>query len=325
MIHFFQKIRTYCNNEQINETDQAQTIEDLSQEARFKYTQILVNLTYEDDKLIDAQELSEIHLIMAQIKLDSKWRSDIINYIQLHDKDLDVLWEDLCDSVPNGAERSIAMSLMKDMIRIDNLTQDNETAFDNPFIMRFKKLTHIEKIQMEGIEEANNLEQKFISGEINENEFKSGIEQITKTSFSIGLPLTAIWFSGSVTGLSITGITSGLASIGMVGLGMGSMLSGSGVAIASGLAIYKGFDKLFKFKGEEAPSRRRELLIKKIMEMNQFALRNISEDIRIIGENLIKLTEEVNINREKITDIQKQFSLYIASMDDRSKGANYAE
>jgi uncharacterized tellurite resistance protein B-like protein len=75
---------------------------------------------------------------------------------------------------------------------------------------------------------------------------------------AVGVPLTALYFSGSVVGLSAAGITSGLAAL---GLGLG-MVPGIGLIVVLSVATFYGVKKLFgasqaKATREDAISRER--------------------------------------------------------------------
>ena len=60
---------------------------------------------------------------------------------------------------------------------------------------------------------------------------------------AVGVPIAAVWFSGSVIGLSAAGITSGLAGLGAL-IGIGGMIPGIGVAILLGTGLFVGVNAL---------------------------------------------------------------------------------
>lgn len=62
---------------------------------------------------------------------------------------------------------------------------------------------------------------------------------------AVGVLLAAIYFSGSVVGMSSAGITSGLTALRMGGaLGFSSMLTGIGSTVLIGVGAYKGIKKV---------------------------------------------------------------------------------
>lgn len=66
------------------------------------------------------------------------------------------------------------------------------------------------------------------------------LKQATAGLTAVGVPVAAVYLSGSVIGLSAAGITSGLAAL---GLGLG-MVPGIGVAVLLGVAAYLGVTRL---------------------------------------------------------------------------------
>jgi uncharacterized tellurite resistance protein B-like protein len=85
---------------------------------------------------------------------------------------------------------------------------------------------------------------------------------------AVGVPVAAVWFSGSVIGLSAAGITSGLAGLGAL-IGIGGMIPGIGVAILLGTGIFMGVnalldtgDKSKKAQLQAEKERKAQLVIK---------------------------------------------------------------
>lgn len=63
----------------------------------------------------------------------------------------------------------------------------------------------------------------------------------TAKGAAVGMPLAAVYLSDSVVGLGATGITSGLATLGMGGLlGLSGVVTEIGVVILSDIAAYQG-------------------------------------------------------------------------------------
>lgn len=306
LLSFFEHIRSFKKNELIDEYDTILSIQDLPQPERVAYIKIIVNMTFKDDQLIDSKELSEIQLLMAQNKIDSSHRRMIMEYINDPNQDFNELWETVSSRYSGESERILKLSLVKDMIRVDRITNDTKSYIYNNYITDFAKEYDISPEEKDLIQEAIREEIKLISGEIQEKEYISKMEAISKTADNIGFPMQAIWISGSVTGLSALGMLGIFITTGILGV-----------------AAYVGYKKLIQDNiGESAA--KRDFLLRKILEMNQVALKNISEDIQEISTKLIELTDDVNLNKVRIKQIQKQFSLYINSMKDRTEGGQYA-
>lgn len=117
---------------------------------------------------------------------------------------------------------------------------------------------------------------------------------------AVGVPIAAVYFSGSVIGLSAAGITSGLAAL---GLGLG-MLPGIGVAIVIGAVIFMALQKIFdvggkrqKKKAQMAKERRAEQVIKNLQDIINHLIIKISE--------LEKKTQDAEANREAIEKLKE--------------------
>lgn len=97
---------------------------------------------------------------------------------------------------------------------------------------------------------------------------------------AVGIPIAAVYFSGSVVGLSAAGITSGLAALG-IGFGM---VPGIGVAILIGTATYFGVRKLLRWSRDNKESvlqadreRRAQLVVQNLQATIDMLVGRISE------------------------------------------------
>jgi hypothetical protein len=98
---------------------------------------------------------------------------------------------------------------------------------------------------------------------------------------AVGVPIAAVYVSGSVIGLSAAGITSGLAA---VGLGLG-MVPGIGVAVLLGAGIFMGVRYLLD-AGQE---REKERLRAEAMRKAQLVILNLQEAISMLAERMQEL------------------------------------
>jgi hypothetical protein len=136
-------------------------------------------------------------------------------------------------------------------------------------------------------------------------------EKILKNAASglaaVGVPIAAVYFSGTVVGLSAAGITSGLAAL---GLGLG-MIPGIGVAIVIGVGVYLGLKKLL---GDRKKEKEEEIKAAKERRL-QLVIKNLQETINAIIERVKNLEEKaqqsdanekaIQLLKERLTTLQR--------------------
>jgi hypothetical protein len=103
---------------------------------------------------------------------------------------------------------------------------------------------------------------------------------------AVGVPIAAVYFSGTVIGLSASGITSGLAAL---GLGFG-MVSGIGAAILIGTGVFLAARWLL----DPGNTRGRGLLQRERERRAQLVIRNLQEAINLIIARVTALQEEAS-------------------------------
>jgi hypothetical protein len=94
--------------------------------------------------------------------------------------------------------------------------------------------------QVQAIEKFVRDTQRIRAQGIDDDAVVEGLKSATAGLSGVGIPLAAIYCSGSVVGFSAAGITSGLAAL---GLGFG-MVPGVGVAVFIGSAVFWGLQRL---------------------------------------------------------------------------------
>lgn len=112
---------------------------------------------------------------------------------------------------------------------------------------------------------------------------------------AVGVPIAAVYVSGSVVGLSAAGITSGLAA---VGLGLG-MVPGIGMAVLIGAGVFMGVRYLLDAGQERAKEQLREEAVRK----SQLVIQNLHELINTLMEQVTQLQVDAAqsaANREAI-------------------------
>ncbi|MEI8165281.1 MAG: hypothetical protein WCG26_02845 [Chloroflexales bacterium] len=118
---------------------------------------------------------------------------------------------------------------------------------------------------------------------------------------AVGVPIAAVYVSGSVFGLSAAGITSGLAAL---GLGLG-MVPGIGVAVLLGASIFMGVRSLLD-AGQE---REKERLRAEAARKAQLVIQNLQEAINLLIERMQMLqvaAADAETNREAIFHLSER-------------------
>ena len=116
-----------------------------------------------------------------------------------------------------------------------------------------------------------------------------------------------------MTGLSATGITSGLAALGLGGvLGLAGMVSGIGVAILAGVAVKKGLDWILS-KTRRKGAALREWMLQEVLRIHQATIISLAEDISFFGERVADLTAQTETNRDAIETLFREVTLLTRS------------
>lgn len=149
--------------------------------------------------------------------------------------------------------------------------------------------------QVEAIEKFVKEMKKIRDRGLDDNQAADAIKTAASGLSAVGVPIAAVYFSGSVIGLSAAGITSGLAAL---GLGFG-MVPGIGVAVLLGAGIFWGVSQLL----DTGSTRAKEEEMSKRERKAQLVIQNLQETLnRLIEriENLQKLAADAEGNREAI-------------------------
>ena len=106
---------------------------------------------------------------------------------------------------------------------------------------------------------------------------------------AVGVPLAAVWFSGSVIGFSAAGITSGLAALGAL-VGIGGMVPGIGVAIVAGASIFMGVNWLL----DTGDKRKKEEIRADRERKAQLVIQNMQGTINQLVEQIANLQKQAS-------------------------------
>jgi hypothetical protein len=313
---FLQKILDLKKSNKVDETDKFIIIEDMPEETKLNYAKIIVNFTYQDDDIIDAKELSELQLLMTQLKFNPELRIKIRNYISNPSDDIKELIYRMDKTAPRGSQHPLHISLLKDLMRVARKTKKKDEIDRDIFLLKILKMFNISKNQLDVIQDTIKYDEMLIKGHISENELKKYAKNIAANASAVGLPLAAVYLSGSVVGLSAAGITSGLATIGLGGLfGLSSMVTGVGAVIIIGAGAYKGIQWLFGENEKSEEISKREYMIQEIIRLQQETISYLATDINSFAMQLVKLAKESQMNKKMIEKISKELSVFTNAMN----------
>ena len=286
-------------------------IEDLPDEAKLAYIEAIIWLVHHDDGSIDVKEFGELRLLMTQLKFSGELRRSTL--AMMDDADelvLEQILERLDDRAPKGAERLIGFSLVKDMVRVVKSVYGDEVP-ESPQIAQVCKVLDIDDDQLQVIEKTLEFEKQIFSGSVSADELKKVAEGLASKAGAVGVPIAAIYMSGSVVGLSAAGMTSGLAALGFGGLlGLSSMATGIGVAVLLGVGAYRGAQWAISGNKDKKRAQLRDLMLQEVLRHHQKAITALGEDLAYFAQKIVELTRDVLENKLRIEKLGKEVTLF---------------
>jgi uncharacterized tellurite resistance protein B-like protein/uncharacterized coiled-coil protein SlyX len=136
---------------------------------------------------------------------------------------------------------------------------------------------------------------------IDDNHAADIIKSAVSGMTAVGVPIAAVFYSGSVIGLSAAGITSGLAALGL------GMVPGIGVAIVVGTAAFVGLSALF----DTGSKRKKETHQRERERKAQLAIENLQETINHLIDRVMRLQEDAadaRANKEAIQQMNERLT-----------------
>jgi hypothetical protein len=262
------------------------------------------------DKKIDKEDIISIYELIDMDLLDDQHKEIVRNFI-LNPPDTDVFLKTLS----NGSDE-LKFSVLVGVVEVA-LADDVIVREELLFLKRVAKKLNITKDQLNAIinfvSEGKRIQREGLDNNDAEIALKSAVSGLT----AVGVPIAAIYFSGTIIGLSAAGITSGLAAL---GLGLG-MVPGIGVAILIGTGIFVGLKAVFgdskkkkeKFLRSEK-ERKSQLVIKNLQEAITKIINKIEElepkaQLSEANESAIKVLKDRLLKLKKVV-LQKQGIVY---------------
>ena len=266
-----------------------QPLEAMPMEVRLAYIKVIINSLLADDGIIDEKEFSQLYSLIARLNIPAQERFSLLMY-QSSPESEDTLVETMCQPLDELARQEIIFSLAKDLVYIQMQAKEGENCLEIPFIVQFARKYKISQEQLELCKTTIEADRKIFDESIDDSDLEEGFRNVAGIAAGLGVPLTALYLSGSVMGLGAAGITSGLAALGFGGLfGFSGMVTGFGVAILVGIGAKKGVD-LLTGQSEMDKRKRKEALLLAINKHLQKSINILMEDINSFTA---RLAEEI--------------------------------
>lgn len=296
-------------HKQILKTEQIRTLEVMPEEVKILYTKILAAQTLVDRQL-DSKEFSDLYVFMAQIGLDAAAREQVRKSLVNQDVDMIAMVDQVISKVKPDEQNVIKFSIIKDLLRVSRM--DGQISSEET-----KNVEIIAAHLYQGKEQAGQIitfaekaieyDEKLLMGKLTMEEFTKGAKNLAVTAASIGVPITAVYFSGSVIGLSAAGIISGLTELGLGGiLGFSSLVTGIGVVVIMGIVTFKLVRWAITGK-ERRMEKMREHIIQEIIKLNQKAMSSLAEDINNFASQMEQLASSSEENRKMLAKLRELY------------------
>jgi hypothetical protein len=203
--------------------------------------------------------------------------------------------------IANGSDelRFAVIVNVVDVILADDLMEHEEKEFLD-FLCAQLNITNSQKEAIINfVKETKRVIREGLDSNIAEKTIKNAVSGLA----AVGVPIAAVYMSGSVIGLSAAGLTSGLAAL---GLGLG-MVSGIGTAILIGTGVFLGAKKIL---GDS--NHKKETILKERNERKfQLVIKNLQEAIDKIITRITELEDKAKIaeaNEEAIELLRKRLT-----------------
>lgn len=298
--------------------EKIKTLEVLDEKTKKVYTRVLIAFIKEQGEL-HPKQLSDLYLFMSQIGLSSESRHDLRAFLS---NDSNVSFVDVLhclmskmQTLNSEEQEAMKFSIIKDLARLIKAANYNP-RLDNNLIITAEKFypEKAEEILALVIKSIDN-DEKFLKGEISISEFEKRTKDLASKAAAVGVPIAAVYFSGSVVGLSAAGITSGLAALGFGGLlGLSSMITGIGTVVILGVMAYKGVRWILG-KNERELRNKREKLIQDILKTHQKAINILIEDINELANKLEQYMSQSNRNEELLEKLKRELEIFKAALN----------
>lgn len=301
--------------------EQSETValEARPEEVKSLYARILAAQALVDGRL-DPRELEYLYVFMSRVDLGQDSREEVRSSLGTGDgkevaaEEVLRLVEQVVAEVP-GDEEEISVSLLKDMTQVSRadgvVTDSEEETIRAVAEARFGERAG-QVIEL--VDKTVEYEEALLKGDVEAGELEGHAKEIASVAAGAGIPITALFFSGSVVGLSAAGITSGLAALGLGGLfGLSAMVTGIGAVVVVGVAAYTGARWLLGGREREL-ARQRENMIQEVIKRHQGAIEDLTEDVTSIGLKLTEYVSQSDHNEAELARLRGELRMFNAAL-----------
>lgn len=313
----------FSDFDEFQEENQLITLAEMPEALKVAYVKIIVNMAYFDDGVVDKKEFAEILLLMTRMELTDESRFELRSYISTESNliPVDTLLSIIDEECVLSHNKAIKVSLVKDLISIYMSVNDGEYS-DIPFLQQNQALIGVSDAEIELAVMAIQQDFKMLRDDFSDDALKRSMKELTAKAGAVGVPIAAVYLSGSVVGMSAAGISSGLATLGLGGvLGFSSMATGIGVAVLIGVGAYKGIRHLTG-ANELDKTKRRELMLNEVIKQTQSTLSSLINDLNYISGKFNDALNEQDRQDQKIKKLQKMMSALTGAADVLNRKSN---
>jgi hypothetical protein len=309
--------------EKVTAKAQSKALEVMPAEAKILYVKTLAAQSLVSGQA-DPKKVADVYLFMSQIDLQPDARIQVRQFLEAGEAGPSKVLELASKTVVRaGSSRDeIAFSLVKDMVRVSRVGGGPSQPERESIVEVALEFGYDAEQAISLAEKAIEHDEAFVAGEVSIGELEKRAKQLAAQAASVGVPIAAVYVSGSVVGLSAAGITSGLAWLGLGGLlGLSSMLTGIGVVILIGAGTYAGARRLMGGREREL-KKRREHMIQEVIKRHQKAIADLADDINTIAAKLEEYISHSDRNEERLTQLEgelRTFRLALKTLQDKEQ------
>ena len=278
-------------------------LEEMPEDIRITYVKAIIAL-FMDDGEISSAEFGEIYALIARLNLSAEVRQQLIFFNDSKESAVELI-KGVLPKLDDAAKQEIIHSLGKDMIYVLGKTSDISYQ-DSPTISEYVKAFGITQEQIQLYLDAIASDEKLFDDNVDDVGLENGMRAVLSGAAGVGVPIAALYFSGSVVGLSAAGISSGLAALGFGGLfGLSGMVTGIGALLVIGYGAKKGVD-ILSGKSDIEKRKKKELMLHAVCNQLNKTINLVIEDIRFFSDQYQDLMARYDSQTQELEDLMSK-------------------